>query len=279
MNGILIIDKPSDWTSHDVVAKLRGTLGERRVGHGGTLDPMATGVLPVFIGRATRAVELLPSGKTYRAKMILGLVTDSQDITGKIISKNENIPDFQQVSDAAREFIGHGLQTPPMVSAVKINGQRLYKLARQGIEIERKPRPVTFDRIEVSPGADRAEVELLVECSGGAYIRTLCHDIGARLGCGAVMSGLRRLKSGPFDISQAVTIDAASPAAVLPVDSLFAGYPAYTAADAQEKRIRNGAGFGVNLPDGKFRVYAEGGEFLMLAEVINSKMSTIKGFY
>jgi len=279
MNGILIIDKPSDWTSHDVVAKLRGILGERRIGHGGTLDPMATGVLPIFVGRATRAIELLPTGKTYLAKMSLGLVTDTQDITGNVISKSDNIPEYSQLVKVAEAFVGDGHQIPPMVSAVKVNGQRLYKLARQGVEIERKPRPVTFGNIEVSPGANNTEVELLIECSGGVYIRTLCHDIGARLGCGATMSALRRLRSGPFDISQAVTLDAAGRADLLPIDSLFTGYPAYTSTDTQERSIRNGAGFSVDLPDGRYRVYAQDGEFLMLAEVLKMRMSTVKSFY
>jgi tRNA pseudouridine55 synthase len=279
MNGIIIIDKPSDWTSHDVVAKLRGILGERRIGHGGTLDPMATGVLPIFVGRATRAIELLPTGKTYLAKMKLGVVTDTQDTTGNIISINEDIPEYLQIAKAAEAFTGQGFQIPPMVSAIKINGQRLYNLARKGVEVERKPRPVTFSKIDVSPCEDSTEIELLVECSGGAYIRTLCHDIGAKLGCGAAMSGLKRLKSGPFDISKAVTLGEVSRDDILPVDLLFIEYPAYTAAEAQEKNIRNGAVFSVDMPDGHYRVYAQNGEFLALAEVSQMRMSSIKSFY
>jgi tRNA pseudouridine55 synthase len=211
--------------------------------------------------------------------MALGLVTDTQDTTGNIISRDENIPEYESVAEVAEMFIGHGLQIPPMVSAVKVNGQRLYKLARQGIEVERKPRSVIFSRIEVTPGVDFSEVKLIVECSGGAYIRTLCHDIGAKLGCGAVMSELKRLKSGPFDISQAVTLDAVSRADLLPVDSLFSEYPAYTATDSQEKSIRNGADFDIDLPDGRYRVYAKSSEFLMSAEVSNMRMSAVKSFY
>lgn len=279
MNGILIIDKPGDWTSHDVVAKLRGVLRERRIGHGGTLDPMATGVLPVFIGRATRAIELLPTGKTYIAKMRLGLVTDTQDTTGNIISKSENVPDVKKVEEVVREFLGDGLQIPPMVSAVKINGQRLYKLARQGIEIERKARPVAFSKIEVSGKCP--EVEMLVECSGGAYIRTLCHDIGAKLGCGAAMSGLQRIRSGIFDISQAATLESITldTVKILPIDSLFMEYTAITADSEHEKCIRNGAGYGIELPDGRYRVYSSEDEFLMLGEVLKMRMSAVKSFY
>lgn len=279
MDGILVIDKSCDWTSHDVVAKLRGILRERRIGHGGTLDPMATGVLPVFMGRATRAIELLPTGKTYIAKMRLGLITNTQDTTGNIVSKSENIPNIKKVEEVAREFLGDGLQIPPMVSAVKINGQRLYKLARQGIEVERKARPVTFSKIEVS--GECPEVELLVECSGGAYIRTLCHDIGARLGCGAAMSGLRRIRSGAFDISQAVELEsvALETVKILPVDSLFLELPAITATAEHEKKIRNGADYSVELGDGRYRVYSSDGEFLMLGEVLNKRMSTVKSFY
>ncbi|MCL1819644.1 MAG: tRNA pseudouridine(55) synthase TruB [Oscillospiraceae bacterium] len=279
MDGILIIDKPPGWTSHDVVAKLRGVFRERRAGHGGTLDPMATGVLPIFFGRSTRAIELMPTGKTYLAEMRLGIVTDTQDTTGNIISENENIPDIQTVIEAAEKYLGQTTQIPPMVSAVKVNGQKLYKLARQGIAVERKPRSVTFYKIEVSPRNTRDEIKLRVECSGGTYIRTLCHDIGADLGCGAAMSGLRRVKSGPFDISQAVTVDAAANAVPLRIDSLFAECEAYKATSEQERRIRNGADFSAELPDNRYRVYSESGEFLMLGAVSEMRMCTVKSFF
>ena len=279
MNGILIIDKPPGWTSHDVVAKLRGVLRERRIGHGGTLDPMATGVLPVFIGRATRAIELLPTTKTYLAAMKLGITTDTYDTTGTTVAASDNIPSFQQTSEAAASFVGEGEQIPPMVSAVKMQGQPLYKLARKGIEVERRPRPVRFDRIDARE-LENGEIELYIECSGGTYIRSLCHDIGQILGCGAAMSALRRMKSGPFDISQAVTLESVAPETPpIPLDTLFGNLPAYEASAADEKHIRNGAAFRAALPDGRCRVYARNGEFLMLGEVSGSIMKTIKSFF
>jgi tRNA pseudouridine55 synthase len=279
MNGILIIDKPSDWTSHDIVAKLRGVLRERRIGHGGTLDPMATGVLPVFIGRSTRAIELLPTGKTYLANMKLGIVTDTYDTTGNVVATSGEIPDFRYVAEAAASFVGEREQVPPMVSAVKVNGQPLYKLARKGIEIERRSRTVKFGRIDVRQ-LENGEIELFIECSGGTYIRSLCHDIGQVLGCGAAMSALRRLKSGAFDISQAVTLESVTPdTPLLPLDALFNEFPAYTATVDEEKFIRNGAAFSVELSNGRYRVYSESGGFLMLGEVSGMKMLTVKNFF
>ncbi|MCL2589172.1 MAG: tRNA pseudouridine(55) synthase TruB, partial [Oscillospiraceae bacterium] len=192
MTGILLVDKPTDWTSHDVVAKLRGLLRERRIGHAGTLDPMATGLLTIFVGRATRAVEFAEAeAKTYITRLRLGVTTDTQDITGRVLS--ECAADVLQAELEAilPQFLGEIQQIPPMYSAIKIDGQRLYKLARQGVEVARKARPVTIHKIEVLGQVD-GDFELEITCSKGTYIRTLCHDIGAALGCGGTMAALRR---------------------------------------------------------------------------------------
>ena len=284
MTGIIIIDKPQGWTSHDAVAKLRGLLGERRVGHGGTLDPMATGVLPVFAGRATRAVPFLPGDKAYQAVLRLGMVTDTQDVTGTVISECDRLPPPELVIEAAKGFLGGVLQTPPMVSAVKLGGKRLYELARQGIEVERAPRPVTFGQITVTPlgGGDYG---LYVACSGGTYIRTLCHDIGARLGCGGALASLRRVKSGPFTLDDAKTLEDVSASndresLLRPVDSLFSALPALTATPAQHERITQGCPYTArNVDDGDYRVYSPDGGFLMLGRVVDGKMTTVKSFF
>ena len=202
MNGIVIVDKPRDWTSHDVVGKLRGIYHERRVGHSGTLDPMATGVLVVFIGRATRAVEFAESHeKEYLAEILFGRKTDTQDITGRTLEESDACPTREQLEEAASRFRGEITQIPPMYSAIKKDGRKLYELAREGIEVERKPRKVHISAISV---LDDSHIEseglftIEVKCSKGTYIRTLCHDIGLRLGCGAAMQHLTRTRVGAF---------------------------------------------------------------------------------
>ena len=231
MNGIILIDKPQGWTSHDVVGKLRGILHERRIGHSGTLDPLATGLLVVFIGRATRAVEFAEADrKEYIAGLRLGMSTDTQDITGRIISKETDIPDEPEVRIAIERFRGELEQIPPMYSAVKIGGKKLYELARKGESIERKPRHITIFGLEITGRSDNDYI-LDVVCSKGTYIRTLCHDIGAAMGCGGWMSSLRRTKSGVFSVDNAYTIAEIQEAAdrgeeeklLLPIDTLFAG--------------------------------------------------------
>ncbi|MCL2084545.1 MAG: tRNA pseudouridine(55) synthase TruB [Oscillospiraceae bacterium] len=284
MNGIIIIDKPGGWTSHDTVAKLRGLLGERRVGHGGTLDPMATGVLPVFTGRATRAVSFLPGDKEYQAVLRLGMTTDTQDITGKVITSCDNSVSLQQVVEAANGFLGDVMQTPPMVSAVKVGGRRLYSLAREGIEVERAARPVTFGRIGVTHIAGH-DYALDVSCSGGTYIRTLCHDIGRRLGCGGVLARLRRVRCGPFTLDGALTLEQVAAASgraslLLPADSLFSALPAVTATPAQRERILHGGRYTIrDTSDGDYRVYSQDGVFLMLGRVREGVMETVKSFF
>ena len=192
--GILCIDKPEGFTSFDVVAKLRGIARERRVGHAGTLDPMATGVLPLFFGRATKACDILPrQDKRYLASFKLGVTTDTQDITGTVLSEQTPDADEARVRAAAAGLVGDIMQTPPMYSAVRVNGQRLYELARRGVEVERAARPVTVYSIDFTACDVQANTFTIdVHCSKGTYIRTLIADIGAALGCGAVMTALRR---------------------------------------------------------------------------------------
>ena len=214
MNGILLIDKPAGWTSMDVCAKLRGALKEKRVGHSGTLDPMATGLLVVFLGRATRAVQFAEAhGKTYEALLRPGLVTDTQDVSGTVLETHP-----AEVSDAALEgvlarFRGEIQQIPPMYSAIKLGGKKLYDLARKGREVERQPRPVVIHALDYTGRAENGDIALRIACSKGTYVRTLCHDVGAALGCGGCMSALRRVRCGDFDISDAHPLGAVLAAA------------------------------------------------------------------
>lgn len=287
MNGIILIDKPQGWTSHDVVGKLRGILNERRIGHSGTLDPLATGLLVVFIGRATRAVEFAEADrKEYVAGLRLGMSTDTQDITGRIISKETDIPDEPEVRIAIERFRGELEQIPPMYSAVKIGGKKLYELARKGESIERKPRHITIFGLEITGRSDNDYI-LDVVCSKGTYIRTLCHDIGTALGCGGCMSSLRRTKSGVFSVDNAYTIAEIQEAAdrgeeeklLLPIDTLFAGYTKLSVDADSEKKLKNGCIINTSSPDGRFRVYSEDGEFLLLGDVKDGVMKTVKNFF
>ena len=284
MDGIIIIDKPADWTSQDVTAKLRGVFQTRRIGHGGTLDPMATGVLPVFVGRATRGVEFFEhADKVYETTLRLGLTTDTEDITGSILEKKTVAVTEEQVKAVLEQFKGEISQIPPMYSAIKINGQKLVDLARKGKEVERKSRAITIfslDFLEMS-GSD---IRLRVHCSKGTYIRTLCKDIGAALGCGGCMATLRRTSAGSYTEAEAIPlsklVDCENPAQYLrPVDTLFTRHPAVTLTEKQALRTRNGNSFSIELADGTYRAYDQTGEFLMLAKVENGIMSTIKSFF
>lgn len=284
MNGIVIIDKPAGWTSQDVVSKLRGILKTRRIGHGGTLDPMATGVLPVFVGRATRGVEFFEHAeKTYEATIRLGLTTDTEDTSGTVLEEKEVSVSEEEFLGVLPKFRGKIQQIPPMYSALKVNGQKLYDLARKGREVERQPREIEIFKLECLE-FNGAEARLLVHCSKGTYIRTLCKDIGEALGCGGCMAALRRVTAGEYTIGDAVTLDeliaAENPENYLrPVDSMFRNYPAVTLTPNQEKRCRNGNAFSVTHPDGTYRAYGQNGDFLMLAKVENGIMSTIKSFF
>ena len=284
MNGIVIIDKPAGWTSQDVVSKLRGVLHTRRIGHGGTLDPMATGVLPVFVGRGTRAVEFFEHAeKTYEAVLHLGVTTDTEDISGTVLeTRNVAISEGEFLA-VLEQFRGEIQQIPPMYSALKINGQKLCDLARKGKEVERKPRTITIFQLDCL-SFDGTFARLRVSCSKGTYIRTLCKDIGAALGCGGCMESLRRTAAGAYTIEDAIPlqtlIDADQPEQYLrPVDSMFVSYPAVTLTQKQELRCRNGNSFSIELPDDTYRAYSESGEFLMLAKVGSGVMSTIKSFF
>ena len=284
MNGIVIIDKPAGWTSQDVVSKLRGVFKTRRIGHGGTLDPMATGVLPVFVGRATRGVEFFEHAhKTYEAVLQLGITTDTEDITGNILEEKPVCVTENEFLSVLEQFRGEIQQIPPMYSAIKVNGQKLYDLARKGKEVERKSRTITIFKLECLEFSGN-QAKILVHCSKGTYIRTLCKDIGAALGCGGCMAALRRVQAGDYTIDRAVSlqtlVESDNPEIYLaPVDSLFAEYDKLVLTPNQEKRCRNGNSFSISLPDGQYRAYSQNGEFLMLAKVENSIMSTVKSFF
>ena len=290
-NGIIIIDKPAGWTSMDVCAKLRGMFHEKRVGHAGTLDPMATGVLPVFIGRATRAVEFAAdSDKEYIAGLKLGVVTNTQDTTGEVLEERECSVTRTELEAALSRFIGDIEQIPPMYSAIKINGKKLYELARKGREVERKPRPVTIHELELLgwPAAWE-DFQLRVRCSKGTYVRTLCHDIGQTLGCGGCMSSLRRTKAAGFTLEDSVTLEAVQEAVdrgegeslLLPVDAYFAGLPMLVLKNAEaEKKIRNGAALAArDVPEGEYRVYGADKTFLALGKAADGRLTTVKSFF
>ena len=286
-NGILVIDKSAGWTSQDVAAKLRGVFHERRVGHGGTLDPMATGVRPVFIGRATRAAEFLESAeKEYVAGLRLGVVTDTQDTSGTVLETNPVCVTRAQLEAALRQFLGPIEQIPPMYSAIKIGGQKLYELARKGQEIERPARTVTIHRLELlEPEEPDGDWRLRVRCSKGTYVRTLCHDIGRALGCGGCMSSLRRTAAAGFTLDDAVTLDRVQQegeALLAPLDSLFRQHPAYRIQHPRVDALcRNGNPFTVRqpLPEGLYRVYGLEGEFICLSRLEGGVMTSLKNFF
>jgi len=284
MNGIVIIDKPQGWTSQDVTARLRRVFNTRRIGHGGTLDPMATGVLPVFVGRATRGVEFFEHAeKTYETVLRLGLTTDTEDVSGTVLTESPVTVTEADILAVLPRFRGEILQVPPMYSALKINGQKLVDLARKGKEVERQPRPITIHELTYL-GFDGVDIRLRVRCSKGTYIRTLCKDIGEALGCGGCMASLRRVSAGEYTIDEAVPLlqllEMENPEQVLRgVDTMFRNYDAVTLTANQEKRCRCGNSFSLKLPDGTYRAYSQTGEFLMLAKVEDGVMSTIKSFF
>ncbi len=285
-NGIIIIDKPAGWTSHDVVAKLRRLMSERRVGHAGTLDPMATGVLPVFVGRATRAVEFAAEGdKEYIAGLRLGVETDTQDMTGTVLSTTPVTEDYSAPLQALfPQFTGVISQIPPMYSAIKQNGKKLYELARAGKEVVRPPRQVTIYALELLEQASPTDFLLRVACSKGTYIRTLCHEIGQALGCGGSLYSLRRTRAAGFALEAAIPLSHVMeaedpPSLLLPVDRYFAQYPPLVVPPVQEKSIRNGTSFPWQGDDGIYRVYSNQQEFLMLGRLESGRMTTMKSFF
>ncbi len=285
-SGIIVIDKPMDWTSHDVVAKLRGILRERRVGHAGTLDPMATGILPVFVGRATRAVQfVMDAEKEYLAGLRLGLVTDTQDTSGTVLQSRPVSSARADLAALLPRFTGPILQVPPMYSALKRDGKKLYELARQGREVARDPRPITIHTLELVGQSGPHDYLLRVVCSKGTYVRTLCHDIGAALGCGGAMYSLRRTRAAGF--TQGVTMEQVARAAqageaealLLPVETCFLSHPAVTVGARERSYLLNGAPFPWPGPDGLCRVYGPEGDFLMLGRLTQGTMVTVKSFF
>ena len=284
MNGIVIVDKPQEWTSQDVTARLRRVFNTRRIGHGGTLDPMATGVLPVFVGRATRGVEFFEHAeKAYEAVLLLGRTTDTEDVFGNTLTEQEVNLSEEEFLAVLPKFRGKIQQVPPMYSALKVNGQKLCDLARKGKEVERQPREIEIFELEYLEFTGKT-ARLRVRCSKGTYIRTLCKDIGEALGCGGCMQELRRVQAGEYTIAEAVPLqellETEDPEKYLRgVDTMFRNHPEIRLTANQEKRCRNGNSFSVKLEDGTYRAYGQSGEFLMLAKVENGIMSTIKSFF
>lgn len=280
-NGVLIINKPKGITSHDVVGKIRKLYGTRKVGHTGTLDPLATGVLVILLGRAAKAAEyLVADRKTYRAKLTLGMTTDTEDITGKALTQSNDIPHADAVMSVCGEFLGKIKQIPPMYSALKVDGRKLYDLAREGIEIERKARDIEIFQLVCTPTENANEYDLLVECSSGTYIRTLCADIGARLSCGGVMSALHRVTAGGFSIENSHTLEEIEALTMeerynllAPTESLFCDLESVKLPAFYEKLCRSGCEIYQSKIKTDFavaqrvRLYTAGGEFFALGEV------------
>lgn len=256
VNGLLLIDKSVGFTSFDVCAVVRGMLRTKKVGHSGTLDPMATGVLPILVGSATRALDLIPShDKIYVAEFKLGVRTDTLDVTGKILSESEADIEESLLKNVIQKFSGNIMQIPPMYSAVSVNGKKLYDLARQGVEIEREARQVTIYSISLNEyNRESGTGKITVSCSKGTYIRTLIDDIGVQLGCGAVLTSLRRTMASGFAIDKCMTIQKAQEYKdagileehILPVDTIFECYPELCISDNQTIRFNNGAALGLD---------------------------------
>lgn len=299
-NGILIIDKPEGWTSMDVCAKLRGVFHEKRVGHGGTLDPMATGVLPIFIGRATRAAEFAEkSDKEYIAGLKLGVATNTQDTTGEVLEEHPVEASRTQLEEVLEQFRGDIMQIPPMYSAIKINGKKLYELARKGREVERPARPVTIKALEILDQQGEDLYTIRVRCTKGTYIRTLCHDIGAALGCGGCMASLRRTMAAGFTPENAYWDWGKLPTMgdilrsecpeefLLPVDCVFKDLPAVAIMGRPAALARNGAPFPAKAPQGAMSTWRDGGlcrvydgkEFLAVGRYVGKEIKIVKSFF
>lgn len=290
MNGIVNINKPKGFTSHDVVAKLRGILHTKKIGHTGTLDPDATGVLPICIGRATKVADMLTAtNKEYVAEVTLGAETDTQDASGQVINSAEVVVTEEEILEALPKFLGEIYQIPPMYSAIKQNGKKLYELAREGKEVEREPRRIEINEIEVL-AFDLANnrFTMRVACSKGTYIRTLCQDIGRELGCFGHMSELLRTKSGRFGITEAYTLsevedmmNKADLSFLQPIDKVFEEYPAICITDDKADRVCNGVKVRVSgLSEGSvYRVYDQKNNFLTISRAEDGRLTILKTFY
>ena len=290
MQGILIVDKPTDWTSFDVIAKLRGILGTRKLGHSGTLDPMATGVLPVFCGGASKAVDLqLDHTKAYRATLKLGARTDTGDVTGTVLETAPVTAGEKELLEVLPRFVGPRMQTPPMYSAVKINGQPLYKLARQGMEVERKARPIEILSIRYEGSPAENEYTLTVKCSKGTYIRVLLEEIAETMGQKGTMSALRRVAAGVYTEADAHSLEEiqaaknagpeALQALMLPVESVFTSLPLLVAGERVEQHLYNGCPTSrYPAADGRYRVRNAQGQFLGLANITGGVLRVEKLF-
>ena len=290
MQGILIVDKPTDWTSFDVIAKLRGILGTRKLVHSGTLDPMATGVLPVFCGGASKAVDLqLDHTKAYRATLKLGARTDTGDVTGTVLETAPVTAGEKELLEVLPRFVGPRMQTPPMYSAVKINGQPLYKLARQGMEVERKARPIEILSIQYEGSPAENEYTLTVKCSKGTYIRVLLEEIAEAMGQKGTMSALRRVAAGVYTEADAHSLEEiqaaknagpeALQALMLPVESVFTSLPLLVADERVEQHLYNGCPTSrYPAADGRYRVRNAQGQFLGLANVTGGVLRVEKLF-
>ncbi len=290
MNGIININKPLGMTSHDVVGRLRRILGIKKIGHTGTLDPDASGVLPMCIGRATKTADMLTAqNKQYIAEVTLGSATTTLDASGEVTETSEVNVDESDIQSVVTEFVGDIMQIPPMYSAIKIDGKRLYELARDGVEVERKPRPVTIEKIEIlSIDLENKKFSMKVDCSKGTYIRTLCDDIGRRLGCLAHMSALIRTRSGRFCIDDAYTLDEVEKMAengnmsfLVPIDKVFEELPKLILSSRRARLMCNGVQISAQgIIDGEtYRVYDESGSFLTISEAENGLLKILKTFY
>ena len=289
-DGFLLINKSAGFTSFDVIAKLRGMLKTKKIGHGGTLDPNVTGVLPVFVGRATKAIDMLDrQEKKYTATFKLGIETDTQDIWGEQLSESEPVRDEEKIRQTVLKFKGEQLQLPPMYSAIKINGVRLYDLAREGINVPRDSRRIKIHEIDfLGKTENEDEYKFSVHCSKGTYVRTLCADIGAKLGCGGAMTSLVRTMALGFDLSECVNLEEVQKAAdegraealIRPVDELFSDLPPITLTEKQTKQFKNGVGLAPQkvcgviysplyevAPWQKYCVYSHEGVFLGIGQV------------
>ncbi len=288
MNGIIIVNKPLGRTSHDIVHIMRKLTGIKKIGHTGTLDPMATGVLPVCIGNATRVADMLTlSDKRYRAELILGMTTDTQDADGEVITECAVTCTENEIRAAVMSFVGEIEQIPPMYSAIKQNGKKLYELARKGIEVERKSRRVTINSIDILE-IDGERVTIDVSCSKGTYIRTLCEDIGMKLHVGAYMNTLERTKTGPFSIEESYTVKEIETLCangnlediLIPADRMFEEYPKIKLNPKQVKSVTNGVRMSYNGAEGQsYRVYDDKGKFLCISKIEDGRLRLEKSFW